>query len=87
MFNTDVVKDGGCVSSHAEREAEDSVWVKNEQNCQFRHCSHSIFYIYTHYIMYLVGGYSQGGEVSLPPANNETLMSFIRDLITLCGVL
>ena len=27
----------GCVSSHANHEAEDSLWVKNEQNCRFGH--------------------------------------------------
>ena len=52
-----------------------NLWVKNEQNCQFRHYFHS----HPH-VLYMVGGYSQvkggacfqGGECSHAPLN-ETL--------------
>ena len=53
------------MSSHAEREAKDNLWIKSEQNSRFRHIFPKL------HIVYMVGGYPQGPPP--PPPPNETL--------------
>ena len=49
------------MSSHAEREAKDNLWIKSEQNSRFRHIFPKL------HIVYMVGGYPQGPPPPPPP--------------------
>ena len=65
-------KNVGCVSSRVQREALANLWLKNEQNCRFRHFHclnlllvHVLHVLHAWMVATLKGGGSQlprGGE-------------------------
>jgi hypothetical protein len=54
-------RDGGCVSSHMDREAEDNLWARNDPIEYFHH---SNFYMYMHcvYGWWQLSGGGGGGD-------------------------